>query len=278
MEILIIIIVLCVSVGFFYKNLKKIDIDCVYLITGAPKTGKTLLSVSNALRLLKIQRLKYYFKKYILFKKNLEKPLLYSNIPLFKVNFVPLTFDMIFRKVRFNYGSVVLIDEVSLLADSMDYSDEEVNTALKEFVKLFGHETKGGYLIVDTQSLKDCHFAFKRCIGSFLYIAKKHKLPFIPWVTLNVREMVNIDESTINVVNGDVDKVSMSGFMKFRISKRIFKKYDYCCYSILTDNLPIANDTIKVVKRSDLKTSHILSLKNFIRNKNNKKNNNKVVL
>lgn len=76
----------------------------------------------------------------------MEKPLLYSNIPLAVDGFTPLTLDLIQRKERFRYGSVIYVCESSLVADSMSFKDPLLNENMLLLNKLIAHETRGGYI------------------------------------------------------------------------------------------------------------------------------------
>ena len=53
-----------------------------------------------------------------------------------------VTNDLMLRNVRFNYGSVIYVQECSLLADNMDYNDKKRNIELSLLNKLIAHETK----------------------------------------------------------------------------------------------------------------------------------------
>ena len=140
----------------------------------------------NSLRKWKIKR--FFYTKIIHKSFDIEKPLFYSNIPV-GVEYVPLTFDIIERKKRLAYKSVCFIDEVSLLADSMsafkcdNKTKEEVsnfNDTLLVFIKLYCHETHNGSLYINTQSISDLHFSFRRCMSRYVYIQSSiNWIPFI---------------------------------------------------------------------------------------------------
>lgn len=273
---LILIILFILFLVIYFKWFKNFDVPCVSLFTGAPKMGKTLSSVSCAYRLhrrkLFIYRLKKYVLCYIFFWKykkfkNLEKPLLYSNIALnVKGGFVPLTRELILREKRFNYGSTILISECALMADSMAYKDNLINETLTLFNKLIGHETKGGHLIYDTQSLLDVHYSIKRVASSYYYIVKQFKwLPFIHLVKCKKLEY-NPDMETV-VVNDDIED---SGYW-YIISKKTYKRYDRYCYSVFTDDLEIVNNVI--LKPKTTKQATILQIREFKTLKKGKINN-----
>lgn len=252
----ILIIIFVAIFCFAMWKLKILNCGNVVLVTGGVKTGKTTLSVRMVYKLWKKQVRKYKFYNYVVrwFKKDHSKkelPLIYSNVPL-SIPFVPLTEDLIYRRKRFVYGSVIYICEASLLAGSMDFKDEDLNEILPLFVKLIGHETHGSFLIVDTQSVLDVHFGIKRNLSSYYYIHHKISIPF--FLILKVRELVFLD-NTSNEFNGDVED---SGLKTVIVPKRTWKLFDCYCYSAFTDHLPVERT---VVKTKDLKARSILTFK-----------------
>ena len=268
----IILIIAVVLLFMFWKIFKIPKIGCIGMVTGGVKCGKSMLSVWIAVRKYKSQRRKWRVRCFILkavnklFRKSLklpEEPLLYSNVKLAGVRFTLLTTDVILRKIRPAYGSVVYIQEASLLADSQYFRDMTVNERLLLFNKLFGHETHGGYLIYDTQSIADNHYAVKRCINSYFWIHHNVKIPF--FCLLYVREFFfSEDNSTINTVGEDVE----DNLKIIVIPKRVWKMYDAYCYSAFTDDLKVSRDDIfipipRMFKRADLKTRRLVSLKKF---------------
>lgn len=268
MTLILILIVVGIFLFFYInKKTKKLTISQVNLITGAPKTGKSLLCVCLSCRDHKKRhrkwRVKSFFQK--LFKKPVsEEPLLYSNIPL-KCPYVPLTKELLLRQKRFNYDSTIFIDEAYLVADSMSFGCEDVDDALSYFVKLIGHELHGGALFYDTQNVKDCHYAFKRCSTTYLYIRDKKKYPF--FMRLNTREIFNTEEVPIQNITQE-DAQLDPAVKTILVPKKYFKYYDCYALSKLTDNLPVANNVIE--KTESLKTSEILSLKKFIKEEKQK--------
>ena len=264
--IIALLILLLVAI-FIFKHLKRLHFNNVVLFTGGVKSGKTTLAVYSACKQYKRNLRSFKFKKWLckkfkkvkMFKKwdNLEKPLLYSNIPLaVPFGYVPFTNDLINRLERFNYGSVCLLSEASLIADSFDYKDKVFNENLKLFCKLFAHETKGGYLFLETQSLSDLHYNFKRVNNSLYWILYKIKIPF--FVLFRVKE-VAVNDSDVNVatlIDNDTDK------NKFVIvPKKTWQKFDCYTYSILTDNLKRETNLVIKNKNDSLKTSDIITIK-----------------
>lgn len=241
-------VVLCIWLSKKGGNIWK---ETIVLTTGAVKTGKSINSVAGAISCHRIRLIIWKIRKFL--GKNEEKPKLYSNIPL-KYPHCRLTIDHLLRQKRFNYKSVVLIDEFALIADSQNYKNKFVNDNLLKFFKLFGHETKGGKIFINTQSIEDCHYAVKRCISKYVYISKTIK--WIPFIIVQKYVECGYNELTpqLSTVNG----VEQTNNHKTKIiRKKYFKMYDRYCYSILTDDLK--NDDKTLIAKS-LKNKEVLKI------------------
>lgn len=260
MAILLLILALIVF-AIITRKFKKPKIACVALVTGGVKAGKSTFSLALALSKYKSQVRKVRFINFFrrLFRREpLEKPLLYSNVPL-ACDYVPLTDDLLLRKQRFVYRSVIYAQEASLIADSQLIKNLDVNQRLLLFNKLIGHETKGGYLVYDTQSINDNHYAVKRCLSEFFYVHDTVKI--IPFILLvHVRELRYSDDSQeLNIYDGDIEE----SLKTVLISKRVWKKFDAYCYSVLTDHLPVADEVVSGRELPDLKARKIVSFRNY---------------
>lgn len=242
------IIALCI---LFYNIFKIPKINAVTLVTGAVKAGKSATSVRFAVKMYKKVRFRYFIRKpfrFLLGKPPEEEPLLYSNIPLKIKQYRKLTRSILERSERIPYKSVVFIDEATLLADQMLYKDEELNERLTLFFKLFGHMTHGGYCIINTQCIQDCHYAVKRSISQYFYVHHSIKIPF--FVLAFVREKTYSEDATdVNVNNGDLeDELKIICY-----PKSVFKLYDCYAFSSLTDDnlissVPPSDKSMKVKK------------------------------
>lgn len=256
---------LCVKIASKFKVPK---IPCVALVTGGVKSGKSTLSVYLAIqtynRVHRRWKIRSFFQT-LLHKKVDEEPLLYSNIPL-AVPYVPISLELLQRKVRPRYGSVAYVNEASLVADQMLYKNDELNERLTLFNKLFGHETCGGVLIYDTQCVHDVHYSVKRSLSSYIYVHHLEKrLPF--FLVAQVREeRYSDDTGVVNSYNEDVE----NSLKKVLIPKRVWKKFDAYCFSCFTDGLPVADNVIE--DSTDLKARNIVSFRQYktINNKENK--------
>lgn len=255
----IILIVIVILLILYYLNFKRLKVSSLNLITGSLGTGKSAFSLKLALFHYK-RNLFYYYLNYFFavcmscfgLDLQVERPQLYSNIPL-GVKYTPLNSNILQRKERIAYKSIVFIDEMSLIVDNYDIKDNQLNNDLKMFFKLFRHMSKGGKMFINTQSIKDNHFIVKRCINQYLYIHSKIRLPFIS--ILKVREMIyDEDGSSINTFNEDIEE----GLKIVIIPNKVFKLYDTYCYSILTDNLDYCKKTFKRLYK---KIKNILTFK-----------------
>ena len=284
MKILVLLIILALIIliaWFFIFKVKHLKTPDVFMVDGGVKTGKSLVTVYLAIRQYKKNVRIVYIKNLIIkfinlfkkkgFKKKLiERPMLYSNMPLNNVKYNDLTLSIVLREVRIPYKSVCLIDEASLLADSMtgmlttkekkqrfDY----VNEKLTLFIKLYGHFTRGGSLFYNSQQIIDLHFAFKRCTSTYLFIQKNRKFPF--FCLLYVREMVHSeDNDIINNYHEDIDKSDRPLF----IWKKYYKYYDRYYLSALTDNLinQVDYNVVKYIKNKDMKARNVLTLGDYV--------------
>lgn len=257
------IVIIGVIVFFVWKFLRKFKtpkIGSMTLISGGVKCGKSTFSVALVLSEYRRRVRRIKFKNFFLklFKKPLiELPLIYSNIPL-ACPYVKLTDDLLLRKKRFVYGSVIYVCEAALVADSQLIRDMELNERLLLFNKLIGHETKGGCLIYDTQCVGDIHYSIKRSLSEYIYI--HHLTKWIPFfLVAHVREChYSDDSSTVNAFTDDVE----SNLRRVIIRKSTWKYFDAYCYSCLTDDLPVEKKIVPNDKHTeDLKAREILSFK-----------------
>lgn len=267
---LIVLLLSIVVLWLYFKFFKIPKIKNIVFIDGSLGTGKSYYSVALAIRLYKKMVRQWRFKK-VLFKvfkplmdklgksTYLEEPMLYSNIPLRRVKHVPLTLDILLRKKRMNYKSVVLIDEISMVADQFDYKDRFISDSLRVFFKLFRHETRGGFVIINSQSTSDLHYSIKSVLSDYFYIHHKVKAPFFS--ILKVQEMAyTSDKDGGQVVNAHTDDIETNLKMVFVLNK-YYKCYDTYCYSILTDALPVFDDWYIIDKRESAKTKKVLTFK-----------------
>ncbi len=271
MALLLILVGATIAAVLILRIIKIPKFGNMTLITGGVKTGKSTMSVWLSIRQYKRQLRKYRISNYIIYPllhwlpfkkckkmKLKEKPLYYSNIPIAIKGFVPITHELIQRRTRFRYGSVIYINESSLLADSQCIRDMTINEEMLLLNKLIAHETKGGYIFYDTQSISDNHYAVKRCLSTYFYIHHKTVIPF--FYLAYVRELKFSEESTeINTFDDDVEKT----LQLVIIPKKVWKLFDCYCFSVLTDNLPVEDKEVQIKKGGDLKARKVITFRNY---------------
>lgn len=265
----ILLIILAVLFIICYLRIRKIPkLGNMVLVTGGIKTGKSTLSVYLAYRTWKRNRFVWKIKKFFIkvfrnmkIKKFImlqdpEEPLLYSNIPL-NIPYVPLTNDLIMRNERFNYKSVCYVCESSLVADSMSFKDDLLNENMLLLNKLFAHETHGGSIFYDTQSINDNHYAVRRCLSTYLYV--HHTFKYCPFFLLMwVRELKYSEDGTsVNTFEEDVEE----SLKLILVPKSTWKKFDCYCYSIFTDTLDVRNGVVK--NPPTLKAQRLVTFKSY---------------
>lgn len=191
----------------------------------------------------RIWRILKFFQ--ILFKKPVsEEPLFYTNAQCsfsklggrphkLDKNIRAITHDLLLRRKRFAYKSVMWITEASLFADNMFYNDQDKNIQLALFCKLFGHETKNGSMYLSTQNVQDLHYAFKRVCANFYFNQKKINILNL-FCVVWTREMISNDLGANNF-NDDMDTTTRKVLVPFWW----FKRYNPYQFSVFTDDLEI---------------------------------------
>lgn len=263
---IIILIIIFVILFIIFKRSKKFNFDSTVMINGCIGSGKSLLSVKIVCNSINKAHAIWWRRRYIWSKifrkmKYEEEPLLYSNIPIKSRFYVPLDNDILLRKKRMHYHSVLFIDESSLLATSLDYKDKDLSEELSLFLKLVRHSVRGSYrnllgtypnVIINTQSKNDNHFAFDRTINQVLYLTKSISIPFFKVIWC--RDLLLID-SVVNDFDDDVKESISSRW--FLIPKKYFKKYDSFAYEFLT------RDKVKVEQLEHLKNINVKDIEKF---------------
>lgn len=254
MILCIVLIIALVLAIFLVAKIKRLRYGNLTLITGGVKTGKTELSVALAIKRYRKQFRKWRRDCKLAIKRCQsapEQPLLYSNMPIGKpgMKYCPITLDHMTGKTRFAYGSVVYFNEISFIAGSSDFRDDEINDYLLKFFKLCAHFTKGGYFFIDTQSPQDTHFAVKRSLSTYLTIYRRLTLPFVS--ILWVRENILVDGENTVALDTQIDtqdSVDNGGkpFYVLPILNKWWRYYDRYAYSFLVDDLPVGKDEVLI--------------------------------
>lgn len=274
--LLLMAVAACIVLVYIRRHYKSLNVGSLSMITGGVKCGKSTLAVYVTLKeyrraVRKVKIYNFFCRLFGRSSKQLEIPLLYSNIPL-GVPYVPVTEDLLLRKTRFVYRSVIYINEASLVADSQLIKDMDLNTRLLLFNKLIGHETKGGKLIYDTQTVSDVHYTVKRSLSEYFYIHHLRKGLF--FLTAYVIENRYSEDGSVVTVSQD-DLEESGQLKKVLLSKKTWKYFDCYCFSVLTDELPVERNIVKAAPT--LKAEKIVSFRPMINKMINKEEKNEKV-
>lgn len=254
--IFLVIILFVIGTIILSAYLKRLRYGNLTLITGGVKTGKTQLSVCLVFKCYKKQLRKWRAKcrrAQARYEPIPERPLIYSNMPIgkFGMEYAPLTLDLITGKTRFRYGSVIYYNEASLIAGSKDIKDEVLNDYLLKFFKLCAHFTKGGYVILDTQSPQDIHYTIKRSLSTYYDIQRRITLPIVSFIILRENKLVDGENTVaIDTQIDPQDKMTEGGKKWYwrPLLNKWWRYYDQYAYSSLVENTPVGSDEIKVTR------------------------------
>ena len=241
---------------------------CVLFVSGEVKGGKTMLALYLGIRKFKWVHKVWIVRCWIarlLERPMPEEPVFCSNIPVAGVPYVPLTKEILRREHRLPYKSVTFISESHLIIDSMTIRNPILNEQATLFYKLYGHATCGGFCYVESQTIADNHFSLKRSVSRYYQIFDNVKIKPL-FALLRIHELAySEDNSVVNINAMDYEKKSSWVFIPWRI----VKQYDCYCYSVYTDDKPIASDTVfnPIVsqrrKRLKVKKGELVSFRHF---------------
>lgn len=218
----------------------KHKVDTITAYTGGLGAGKTLYSVNDAIKRINKQVFKYYhlenFKNYFRkHKKEVERPILLSNIPICinkkKQRYsVQLTKEHLLLQERIPLHSVVMLDEIGAFASQFDFKEQNVIKVFDEFIRFYRHYTQGGYIIVNDQCSENINLVIRRRLNivhnlsNCLVLLKKFCFVYDRQITIS-EEIKTIDVA-------DVDSQSVDTQDNKRLCFRILRKnaYDTYCY------------------------------------------------
>lgn len=147
-----------------------------------------------------------------------------------------------------NYKSVVFLDEIGGFVSQYEYNNPNVIEALDEFIRLFRHYTKGGYLIC-TEQCSDSICKPIRVRLNKVFNLMNFKGYFNLFYKVNIRELsLSEDIKTIEEQNSEDNMKVTIGLFPFR------KRYDTYCYSERYNSVPYTsiNEVFLGLKRYSL--------------------------
>jgi hypothetical protein len=237
---------------WFLRKFYVISHNTVVAFTGGLGSDKTLLGVKKSKSLLarNIKKVVRYNRWH---KKKKPIPLLYSNIPI-RINgklwSTELKVEHLLLREKIVEKSVVFIDEVGSWASQFDFQNPNIADNFDEFVRLFRHYTKGGYMVVTDQCSENIVLQIRRRLNTVfnLMLFRKY-LGFI--YTVKVRNIsVSEEIKTVEEKNAEGNFSTLIGLLNpFR------KSYDTYCYSDRYNTVPL----VKTRKYSSYKKMNLLT-------------------
>lgn len=267
---IIIIIIACILLFIVIKSY-VVKYDTIIAYTGGLGSGKSLLSVKMAIKLVRKNRGKvwrynhiwFYFKRYfgnkkkrLHFTKIKDRPMLYSSIPVrFRSHFfakkewaIILKEEHLLLQERLKEKSVVFIDEIGSFANQFQYKNPNILDNFNEFVRLFRHYTKGGYFVCNDQCSENIVLEVRRRINQVYNLMHFRKFLFIYWV--KVRNISISEEiKTIEEQNTEDNMRTLIGILPPKGT------YDTYCYSERYKTVPLHEERqYKKLKKNQLLT------------------------
>lgn len=252
----IIIIVAIVIAVFMWRSYSFNTFDTVVAFTGGLGSGKSFMSVSMAIKLLRRQRFKRWLHNLLHPRDKWERPILYSSIPV-RVSrremATILTDGHLLLQERIVPNSVVFIDEIGGYCSQFDY--RATNTDIfDEFVRFFRHYTKGGYLVVNDQCSENIVLQVRRRLNTVYNLMGFRMWPsrYLPlFYTVKVRNITVSEEiKTIEEQDTEDNMTTYFGLVPF------LRRYDTHCYSHRYDRVTRRNDQ----KHEQMKQDKILRI------------------
>lgn len=298
MVYLIIIAVLIIAAIIIRKKIKPYNLvfDVICIFCGGMGSGKTLNGVNRAIKkynenccivkrknkridLINDLRCIHNFitsiiykiglkftdrpvkvPKYLDKKEHLQKPLLYSNIPIRigrKNMSTELKVEHILLGRHIIDMSVVFIDEVSDFLGAWDYKNENLKShgSVEEFFRLFRQYTHNGAIFMTDQNIDQIAKVVRNKIA-FVYQLQGFRSIFGILGYTNVRHnAVSFDDSgVLNVSEGNFED-STSKLFVWLLGR---KKYDTFAYSDRYNTVPYQKELEYELK--NFKTNHKLTL------------------
>jgi hypothetical protein len=235
------------SILYYNKHNYRITNNSVLCFTGGLGSGKTLTAVKQAIRhhnkmmdIYLIKKLFYTITGKKVDKMILQRPYIYSNIPINHKSYIELNRLHLTLNAHINEGSTVLIDEVGQFASQYDWNKETVKNEFQEFVRFFRHYVNGRLILTD-QNSDNIAVGLRRRINIIYNLDDLKKILPIPYFTLvkiNITP-ITVTEDLKTIANTDVNLLDKH-YIFMLITKRF---YESRCYRKRYDKVPYDNAT-----------------------------------
>lgn len=154
------------------------------------------------------------------------------NIDKYIESSLELTVEHLLLQEHIGYRPIVFLDEIGGFVSQYEYNNPNVIYALDEFIRLFRHYTKGGYLIC-TEQCSDSICKPIRVRLNKVFNLMNFKGYFNLFYKVNIRELsLSEDIKTIEEQNSEENMKVTIGLFPLR------KRYDTYCYSERYNSVP----------------------------------------
>lgn len=214
--ILILLLIFCavfvVYTVIFISKSSKVNNNTVVVFTGGLGSGKTFLGVKTAIKSYRKALFKWRFNKIFSIKKrNCEKPLLFSNIPINYGRFIKrkysekLIAEHLLMYFKIPENSVVFIDEVGQFASQNDYNNQVITDLLQEFIRFFRHYVNGRLIMTD-QSNSNIVVQIRRRVNVVYNLLDFKKVTFGFFYKISFFKMISAEDNLQNNNNVNSDE------------------------------------------------------------------------
>ena len=264
MVVFLIILAVIITVAVIIKYVKGVKFSTYFRVfSGTPGSGKTLTAVQKAVNEYKIS---HFLWKITPNRNPAKEPILYSNIPICLKrkgkNIIKLSTALEREHLRMEKplteNCIVLIDELSTMADQHQYDDPNICERLGKFFKFYRHFTGKGHLYITEQAPSCITKPIRDKLGEIVICRGMRRMwGFMPFAIVKC--------GVYQVTNGEIDETAE---MHIEQSKHIIyylpyfskgKLYNSRCYKHLYYNN--AQDTINAYcVTNGLYTNYLLDL------------------
>lgn len=256
-----IVTAICITV----KYCKSVKFNtCFRVFSGTPGSAKTLTAVHKAVNEWRIMHFVWRINPK---RKPSKEPVLYSNIPVVLKRrgdeivtlSTPLEKEHLTLEKPLTENCIVLIDELSTLADQHQYNDPNVCERLGKFFKFYRHFTGKGHLYITEQSPSCITKPIRDKLGEICICRGMRRMwGFLPFAVVKC--------TMYQVTNGEVEqtaKVEIEKDQHLVYFLPYFSKgkyYNSRCYKHLYRNNAEEDPTIAYCLGKGLYTNYLIDL------------------
>lgn len=219
-----------IIVGFFllrkkFYNFKK---ESAVLFVGGLGAGKSIISAWRVVSTVVSNTLSYHLRRifFVIFRREIPpKPILFSTVPIksFWIRFLKIEVCQITKNIIECYqqippGSCCFFDECSLFINQfmLKWVGKD---KVEEFFTLYRQFTKGGMIVLNTQSEHKCNHVIRYCVNSACRLEKifTFKFPFLG--LLYIGRAYNVDLVTFS----PEQSVNQDGYMMREVPRILIK-------------------------------------------------------